>query len=244
MGRARLDPVLLAARIQRETGVVAIPHLCCRDRNLNALRSLLLGAHAEGIRRVLCVTGDPLPEGVAMDVKPVFNLNSRGLLELVAEMGRSVFGKDPIVAGAAVGVHLPNRKAEIARTARKIEAGAGFLFTQPVYEGTSADFTAELARTFAVPVHAGLLPPVGLRNALFLHNEVPGISLPDDAIARFRADMTREEAEEAGLEAAVAGARACGPDVAGWFLVTPFSRFGLMARLVRRLREEGLAAPG
>jgi len=242
MGRARLDPVMLAARIQRETGVPTIPHLCCRDRNLNALRSLLLGAHAEGLRRILCVTGDPLPEGVAMDVKPVFNLGSSGLIALVAEMDRSVFEKDPIVPGAAVGVHLPNRKAELARTARKIEAGAGFLMTQPVYEGPSADFTVELARTFAVPVHVGLLPPIGLRNALFLHNEVPGISLPDDVIARFRPDMTREEAEEAGLEAAVAGARSCGPDVGGYFLVTPFSRFALMARLVRRLRDEGLAS--
>jgi methionine synthase / methylenetetrahydrofolate reductase(NADPH) len=222
--------------------VPAIPHLCCRDRNLNALRSLLLGAHAEGIRRVLCITGDPLPEGVGMDVKPVFNLSSRGLLEMVAEMDRSVFEKNPLVAGAAVGIHLPNRKAELAKTARKVEAGAGFLMTQPVFAGASADFTAELARTFSVPVHVGLLPPVGLRNALFLHNEVPGISLPDDVIARFRTDMSREEAEEAGLEAALAGARACGPGVGGYFLVTPFSRFGLMVRLIQRLRDEGLAS--
>ncbi len=242
MGRARLDPVLLAARLQRETGVPTLPHLACRDRNLNALRSLLLGAHTEGIRRVLAVTGDPLPEGLSGEVKPVFDLSSRGLLALVAEMNGSEFAKAPMLPGAAVGVHAPNWKAEKARTERKIQAGARFLFTQPVYGGAAAENAADLARSFpGVAVHVGILPPVSLRNARFLHNEVPGIRLTSEALAAFSEGMSREEAEEAGLAVALAAARAAGPDVAGYFLMPPFHRYALIARFVALLRAAGLA---
>ena len=102
LARVKMESVSCAARISRETGIAVLPHICCRDRNANGLRSSLLAAHSEGIRQVLAVTGDAIPESDRGFVKPVFNFNSVGLLQLINQMNQDTFAEDPILAAAAL----------------------------------------------------------------------------------------------------------------------------------------------
>lgn len=138
LARVKMESVSCAARISRETGIAVLPHICCRDRNANSLRSSLLAAHGEGIRQILAVTGDAIPESDRGFVKPVFNLNSVGLLQLIKQMNQDTFADDPILAAAALDPGVPNPAAEFSRVLRKKEQGATLFLTQPVFDSQGA----------------------------------------------------------------------------------------------------------
>lgn len=238
LAKVRLDSVTCAAKIMRETGADVLPHLCCRDRNINALRAGLLAAHAEGIRAVLGVSGDAIPEGDRGYVKPVFNVNSMGLISIVSQMNGDVFRGDPVTCGCAFNHTVRNVEVELSRLQKKKESGAVFALTQPVFSKDSAELLRRAQET-GMKVFCGIMPLVSRRNALFLHNEMPGFFIPEEYRNRFSDDMSREEAAEEGLRIAEELALALRQSCDGFYFVTPFSRAGLICELLCRLRKNG-----
>jgi len=237
MGKARIDSVAMAAKIRREIGVETLPHLCCRDRNINAIKSTLLAAHMEGIRSVLAVTGDPLPDGAKEDgIKHVFNLNSLSLIRFINELNRDIFPEDPFTIAAALNLNAQNRSLEIERMHKKAALGASLFLTQPVFSDAVCASFATLSKPHGVKILAGILPIVNRRNALFLQNELPGVTIPDELINRFTDDMSRDEAQEIGIQLAVEIAEKLRPFVDGFYFITPFNRTGMIVEILQRLQ--------
>ena len=240
VARARVDAALTACKLRRELGLVALPHMTCRDRNLNAAKALLLGLYAEGVREVLAVTGDPIPTAERDEVKNVYQFNSRKLARYIHDLagpgaelpGMTVFG--------ALNLNARNFDVELRRAREKAEAGmAGFL-TQPILSRQAVEnFRAARAALPASKLLAGILPVVSHRNALYMENEVNGIHL-DEAVIRRYEGADRARGEELALEISLAAAKAAAPCADGFYLMTPFGRVGLMERLIAALRGEGL----
>jgi len=242
LARIRMGNIALGHRIQQQTGAEVIVHVTCRDRNLIGLHSEMMGAHCLGIRNILAVTGDPVSVGGEAGASSVFDLNSLGLLQLLSGLnqGKSMMGADLGAAsgftlGAAFNPNLARMDGQLTRLEKKIAAGARFVQTQPVYD--LAKMTEMLERTapLKIPVLVGLLPLVSERNAEFLHNEVPGISLPDAVRARMRG-----KSGEAGLQEGLAITfeliEAARDLAGGFYLMPPFGKVELAIELLGRIR--------
>jgi methionine synthase I (cobalamin-dependent)/5,10-methylenetetrahydrofolate reductase len=235
LAKARADSVLVAAKIQREVGVETLPHLCCRDKNWNALKATIIAAHIEGIRNLLAVTGDPLPHAVKSEVKSVFNLNSTQLLGLIAALNAEIFSHDPIACGGALNLNAHNKEAELQRMRKKAAQGATFFLTQPIFNESVMEFLPRLRQEARVKILGGVLPIVSFNNARFLQNEIPGMALTDDLLRRFDPAMDRAAAEQVGIELAVELAAKIKPYVDGFYFMTPFNRAGMVVEISRRL---------
>ncbi|HSL21276.1 MAG TPA: bifunctional homocysteine S-methyltransferase/methylenetetrahydrofolate reductase [Vicinamibacterales bacterium] len=203
---ARMSALAVAVLVQQQSGLEPILHYACRDRNLLGMQSDLLGAHAMGIRNVLLVTGDPPKAGDYPDATAVFDVDSIGLTNVVARLNRGFdIGGQPIgeVTAFHIGVALnpaaPRVEEEIRRFNYKLEAGAEFAITQPVYD--VAGFEAFLAKLPAakIPILAGLTPFESVRHAEFLANEVPGVYVPDALLERMRAAEAKGGGTAEGL---------------------------------------------
>jgi len=233
MARARVDSLAMAAKVQREVGIQTMPHVCCRDKNLNALKSGFLAGHIEGLRNLLAVTGDAIPAGDRAEIKAVFNLNSFRLIEFLAELNRGPFQGDPFLIGGALNLNATHRDAEVARMVTKAGKGATFFLTQPIYTQEVIDYLATMPRPEGVRILGGILPLVSYRNAQFLNNEMPGIQVPQASIERFHPEMPKEEAEAVGVELAVEVARRLRPHVDGFYFMTPFNRVEMITRILK-----------
>ncbi len=240
LARVKVDPVIAAARIQREVHIPVMPHLTCRDRNINALRSLLLGAHAEGIRQILAITGDGIAEAERGFIKPVFNINSIGLVEQISLMNSDVFVNEPMLTGVALDLNVANPAAELKRLQKKQAAGASFVLTQPLFAAVDAKVLLTPVREAGLKVLLGLMPLVSYRNARYLFAEVPGIRIPEALLDRFDPEMSKDAASEQGLRICLEVARQMRPFIDGFYLIAPFNRADLIAELVRRLKLEKL----
>ncbi|HET9274454.1 MAG TPA: bifunctional homocysteine S-methyltransferase/methylenetetrahydrofolate reductase [Gemmatimonadales bacterium] len=203
--QSRMGALLSGVLIEREVGLEAVVHYCCRDRNLLGMLSDLLGAAAAGLRTLLLVTGDPPKMGPYPDATAVFDIDSIGLTNLVARLNRGLDpGQNPIgrptefVIGVGVNPAAPDLDRELRRLHWKVEAGAEFAITQPVFDLVQLDRFLKLAEGFHLPIVGGIWPLVSLRNAEFLANEVPGVTIPDEILQRMR------RASESGREAALA----------------------------------------
>lgn len=236
LARVKLDSVVCASKIRRETGISTLPHLCCRDKNANALRASLLGAHCEGIRAVLAVTGDHVPESDRGYVKPVFNVTSIKLMETIQQLNSDIFADSPLSIGGALNPLIPRVETELKRVKRKMEAGATFFLTQPVFCDSFA--LIDEARAMGAKVLVGIMPLVSFRNAWYMSNEVPGIHIPESYLSRFSPDMNREEAARVGVEIAVEIARAARPHADGFYFMTPFNRAEIVRDILAQLRRE------
>jgi len=236
LGRVRTNPIALSARIQREVGVETLPHLCCRDRNVIALKSDLMGAYIENLHNVLLVTGDPIPMGERGEISSIFNLNSFKLIELVNNMNQDVFASSPFFIGAALDLNGPRKDKALARMERKASLGARFFMTQPIFDREVLEYLRKEKLKESYTILAGIMPVVNLRNARFLHNEIPGISIPDEVFSRFREDMSREEAEETGVQLALETIRELKELVSGIYLITPLNRVATVERIIREIR--------
>lgn len=235
MGKARLDSVAVAAKIKRDVGIETMPHMCCRDKNVNALKSTLLAGHMEGIRNILAVTGDAIPSAGKVDIKSVFNVNSIKLMELISELNREIFANDPYHIGGALNLNVPNRQAETARLFKKAAKGATFFLTQPLFDEEAIDFLPRIAKGDNIKILGGIMPLVSYRNAQFLNNEIPGISIPGTYITRFNNDMDREEAEHVGIDTAVELAEKIRPYVDGFYFITPFNRIEMIMKILNKV---------
>lgn len=237
MGRARVDSVAIAAKISREVGIDVLPHLCCRDKNLNGLKSGLLAAYMEGIRNILAVTGDPILNSDKKDIKSVFNLNSLKLIEMIRTMNQDVFAEDPFHVGGALNVNAVKSEVELARMSRKQENGATFFLTQPVFSEKAIESISQAKNKENVKILGGIMPLVSYKNAQFLNNEMPGIQVPEKIIHRFDENMDRQTAEDMGIELAVEIAEKLRPHVDGFYFITPFNRIEMIMKIWQRVTK-------
>ena len=240
IARARMDSSLVACRVHRELGMNVLPHLTCRDRNLNATKALLLGLYAEGVREVLAITGDPIPTAERDEVKNVYQFNSRKLAQYIVSLageGREM--PAPITVFGALNLNARNFEVELRRAAEKLENGMSGFLTQPVLSAQAVENLKKARETLGerAKILAGILPVVSQRNAIFMENEVNGIHVDDAIIQRFEG-LDRAAGEELGLEVSVQAAKAAAPYADGFYLMTPFNRVALMERLIARLRTE------
>jgi homocysteine S-methyltransferase len=205
LASARMSALAVAVLVQQQCGLEPILHYACRDRNLLGMQSDLLGAHAMGIRNLLVITGDPPRAGDYPDATAVFDVDSIGLTNVVSRLNQGFdIGGQPIGQPTAfhIGVALnhaaPNLDEEIRRFNYKLDAGAEFAITQPVYD--VAQFERLLDRIDRrIPILAGLAPFESLRHAEFMANEVPGVFVPEPLLERMRAAEAQGRASAEGL---------------------------------------------
>ena len=240
IARARMDSSLVACRVHRELGMNVLPHMTCRDRNLNATKALLLGLYAEGVREVLAITGDPIPAAERDEVKNVYQFNSRKLAQYIVSLageGREM--PSPITVFGALNLNARNFEVELRRAAEKLENGMSGFLTQPLLSAQAVENLKKTRETLGerAKILAGILPVVSQRNAIFMENEVNGIHVDEAIIQKFEG-LDRTAGEELGLEVSVQAAKAAAPYADGFYLMTPFNRVALMERLIARLRTE------
>ena len=237
LGHARMDSVICSSKIQRDVGIEALPHICCRDKNLNALRALLLGAHCEGIRSVLAVTGDTIAETDRGLVKPVFNVDSTRLMELIGKLNEDIFSEAPLTIGGAYDPTPRKQTYSLNRLAKKQRNGARFVLTQPVFSAECLP-SIDAARAQGMKVLVGLMPLVSYRNASFMKNEVPGVNIPDSLLDRFDPSMSREEATAVGVAITVELARLFRSHADGFYFMTPFNRADVIRQIIETLPDQ------
>ena len=233
IGRPRADSSILAAKIRRELGVEPLPHMTCRDRNLNATKALLLGLSIEGVHNVLLVTGDPIPSENRDEVKSVFNFNSRKLARFVTSLNETAL-RTPFRVFAALNVNAPNFRIQLEMAQEKEEAGVVGFLTQPVLSPEAVENLQLARKTLSGKLLGGIFPVVSHRNALFLNNEIAGIRVSDAIIARYEG-KDRAEAEAIAVELSARMAQTIAPYTDGLYLMTPFKRVSLMERILKAL---------
>ncbi len=231
-GRTRADSILSGVKVMENTGICPMPHICCRDKNAIAIRSQLLGAYMNGIRNLLVITGDPVPQVMRREIKSVYNFDSVGLMRIIQEMNEEEFAKDPMVYGGAINYNRPNMDVEIGRMKKKMEAGASFFLTQPLFTKSDSDRLKEMSRQVPARILCGIMPLVSRKNALFMKNEMAGISVTEETIERYREDMTREEGEAVGISIAREVMEYTKEFVAGYYFSIPFNRVYLLDKIL------------
>jgi homocysteine S-methyltransferase len=243
---ARMSPLALALLLKAEAGVEPLIHVTCRDRNLLGIQADLLGAHSLGIRNVLIITGDPSKLGDYPEATTVYDLDSVGLLRLVSGLnhglepsGRRMAGATAFVKGSGAEPGAKDLDREVDRLARKVDAGAEFVMTQPVYDSERMDLFLDRIKGFGVPVVLGILPLASYRNAEFLHNEVPGMSIPEPIRERMKAAGSGPGAREEGIRIAREVASAFIGRVRGLYVMPPFDRYETALAVL-----DGLPIPG
>jgi methionine synthase I (cobalamin-dependent)/5,10-methylenetetrahydrofolate reductase len=206
--QSRMSAVLISILIQQQVGIEAVTHYCCRDRNLLGMLSDLLGASAMGLRNLLLITGDPPKMGPYPDATAVFDIDAIGLTNLASRLNH---GLDPggndigeptrFVLGVGVNPAAVDPEHELRRFEWKVEAGAEYAITQPVFDVAQLSRFLGTVRHLDIPVIAGIWPLVSVRNAEFLANEVPGVTVPESVIQRMRraSEKSKEHAVAEGL---------------------------------------------
>lgn len=231
-GRTRADSILMAEKVQKETGLRVMPHLCCRDKNAIAIRGSVLGAQLNGIRDFLVITGDPVPVMFRQTTRSVFNFDSVGMMKLLQTMNDEVFSADKITYGGAVNQNRLNTRFETDRIKRKMEAGAEFFLTQPVFSKQQAQVLRNMKAETGATILVGVMPLVSRRNALFMKNEMAGIEIPDEIIERYGENATRQEGEDCGIQIAREILEYTADFADGYYFSFPFNRVHMLAHIV------------
>ena len=243
LARVRMGNIALASLVRREVGIEVIAHVTCRDRNLIGLQSDLMGASLLGVSSILAVTGDPASLGEDAGASSVFDLNSFTLVKLLSDLNSGVNALgSPIGAGtgftigAAFNPNGQKMEVQVARLAKKVANGASFAQTQPIYDLRTLERMLEQTAHLGIPILPGVLPLVSGRNAEFLHNEVPGIVVPDE-IRRRMAGKTGEEGVAEGLAIAREFIEAAIGRVGGFYLIPPFGKHQIAVELVKFIKH-------
>ncbi len=209
--QTRMSAQATAILVEQQVGIEAVLHYCCRDRNLLGMMSDLLGAAALGLHNLLIITGDPPKMGPYPDATAVFDIDSIGLTNMVNKLNHGLdLGNNPIgqptafSIGVGVNPGAINLDEEIRRFEWKVEAGAEYAITQPVYDTNQLRNFLKRIEHVRIPIVAGIFPLVSIRNAEFMHNEVPGVVVTEEILDRMRkaSDKSKEEAREEGIRIA------------------------------------------
>ena len=247
MARVRMSALALALRIEREVGIETIIHQTTRDRNLMALQADLLGAHSLGVRNIIALTGDPLPE--ASQSSAVWDVDSVGFVRILKRLnegvdfaGNSLGRPTDFFVACAANPTADDVEIELRRVRGKLDEGADMLMTQPVYDLATLTGFFERLGPVDVPVLLGILPLMSSRHTEFIHNELAGVVVPDAVRERMRA--AGEGGAAAGLEIAYEQIeQTSGFDwVSGIYIMPSFGRYEVAAELVGRVRGAGSAA--
>jgi homocysteine S-methyltransferase len=234
--QSRMGALLTSVIIEQQVGIESVTHYCCRDRNLLGMLSDLLGAAAVGLRNMLLITGDPPKMGPYPDATAVFDIDAIGLTNLVANLNR---GLDPggnaigkptsFVIGVGVNPAAIDPAHEIKRFEWKVDAGAEFAITQPVFDPRQLEKFLKQIDHVRIPIVAGIWPLVSARNAEFLANEVPGVTVPEEIITRMRRanEKSKEHAVAEGIAIAREMFEQVRPDVQGVQVSAPFGKVEL-----------------
>ncbi|MDF2539785.1 MAG: 5-methyltetrahydrofolate--homocysteine methyltransferase [Herbinix sp.] len=233
MGRSRVDSILMSAKIAAETGMKVMPHICCRDRNMISMRASLLGAYIHDIRNLLIVTGDPVPGDSRVSTTGVFDYNSVQLMEYVREMNMEHLTAEPFYFGGALNYGRGMLDKVIDRMKRKIEAGATYFLTQPIYCREDAERIRGIKERLDTKILCGIMPLVSYRNATFIKNEISGIHLPEEILNRYYPEMSREEAENVGAAIAIEMMELLDGIADGYYFMLPFNRVSLMDKIIK-----------
>ena len=239
--RLRMSSIALSTLIQRQVGIEAMTHLATRDRNMIGLQAELLGAHALGLRNILCITGDPTSIGDYPHATSVFDVDSSGLLRAVRSMneGRDLMGntiehKTSFLIACAAHPRADDMDAEIRKLEKKIEAGADIIYTQPIYEMKTLEQFLKRSEQWHKPVMLGILPLRGYKHAEFLHNEIPGMSIPEQVREQLRS--AAERAPQVGVELAGQFLNKAKTMVAGAYLMPPFKKYDMVPQILDQIR--------
>lgn len=239
----RVSNLAIGAMLKERFGIMPLLHLSCRDRNVLGLQSELLGMAALGMRHVLPLTGDPARVGDHPGACSVYDVNSIELISIIKQLnlgfshaGKSIHTQTEFVIGCTFNPNANNLDAQIERLARKVAAGAQFAMTQPVFDVDLVRVMHERTAQFNIPMFTGVWPLLSAKQAEFLHNEVPGIIIPDVV----RKDMKccqPNEAHKVGMRLAEEIVRAALQHFSGVYLITPFLRFDMTTQLAQFARS-------
>ena len=234
-GRTRIDSVLMAQKVKNETGFDVMPHICCRDKNAIAVRSTFLGASINGINNFLIITGDPIPVMARQVVKSVFNFDSVGLMRIADEMNSEALKDSPLTYGGAINQSRRRIESEIKRVQKKMEAGAEFFLTQPVFTAEDAERLRRVKEETGARILCGIMPLVSRKNALFMKNEISGVNVTEEVIDRYPENADREDGENVGVELAKEMIAATRDFADGYYFSFPFNRTYLLKRIIEEL---------
>lgn len=234
-GRTRIDSVLMAQKVKNVTGFEVMPHICCRDKNAIAMRSTFLGASINGINNFLIITGDPIPVMARQVVKSVFNFDSVGLMRIADEMNSEVLKDSPLTYGGAINQSRRRIESEIKRVQKKMEAGAEFFLTQPLFTAEDAERLRRVKEETGARILCGIMPLVSRKNALFMKNEISGVNVTDEVIERYPENADREDGENVGVELAKEMIAATRDFADGYYFSFPFNRTYLLKRIIQEV---------
>lgn len=238
---ARISPMVAGVMIEQKIGIEVILHYCCRDRNLIGMQSDILGGYAAGIKNYLVITGDPPKLGNYPQATAVFDVDAVGLTKVIHNLnhGEDIAGNEinpptSILIGVGANPCAVNLKKEIKHFYNKIDAGAEYVMTQPVFDAdTLLRFIDITSKYKQIPVVAGIWPLVSLKNALFLKNEVPGVEIPDRIIERMEKANTKEDALKIGIEIAHEIKQKIDSSVQGYQISAPFGKVDLAINIIK-----------
>ncbi len=236
LARPRADSLMLSTLVRRELGAAMIPHLSCRDKNQIAIRGQLIAGHLEGLRHVLAVTGDPVPQTDRSAAKGVFGFNSYKLIRFIASLNEELLSDEPYSIYAALNVTRENFDSELHRAEQKLQNGANAFMTQPVYTDAHLNNLRLAKERLGCPILAGIMPVAGYKNAVFLNNEVAGVEIPSRVVDSLR-DKSRDEAREISVafcRELIDGAADC---CDGYYLMTPLRRVDIVLDLIQHIRS-------
>lgn len=241
----RMSPIASAKMVRDEVGIEVIVHYCCRDRNVLGMQMDLLGSHALGLHNLMLITGDPPKIGGVQAATPVFDVDAIGLIKMVNDLnhgrglaGADIQGQTQFVIGAGCNPGAVDLETEVRRFGEKRAAGAEFFFSQPVYLPELLERFLALTEGWAdVPLFVGILPLASLRNAEFLHNEVPGMQIPESILQRLRRAETKEAQQAEGIAIAQEMLReaVAHPRVRGIYMFPPFGRYESVLKVLEAL---------
>jgi methionine synthase I (cobalamin-dependent)/5,10-methylenetetrahydrofolate reductase len=239
---ARMSAQSLCVLLQNKVGVDTILHYTCRDRNLLGIQSDLLGAYAMGLRNILAITGDPPKLGDYPDATAVYDVDSIGLIRIMDHLNHGCDLAGNLI-GPPLGLHIgcgadpskPDMEKEIQRLESKVKAGAEYIMTQPIYDPAHLERFLSAVKHLHTPILVGLLPLYSHRNAEFLHNEVPGMRIPDDIRERMRKAGSGDEAKLEGVKIAQEALLVAREQAQGAYIMPPFNKVELAVRVIEVL---------
>ncbi len=234
VGVPRLDSSLMACRIKRELGLEVIPHMACRDRNLNAAKALLMGLSSQGVHNVLLITGDPMPSDTRSEVKSVFNCNSRKLAKYVSSLYPQSLSV-PFQIFGALNLNVRNFDIQLAMAQEKEANGVTCFLTQPVLSEAAFENLKKARSVLKSKILSGIYPVVSYRNAVFMNNEIAGIHVCEEICALYKG-LEREAAEELALKISLSIASKIEAYTDGVYIMVPFNRTALVSRIIRGIK--------
>ncbi|MCC0634980.1 MULTISPECIES: bifunctional homocysteine S-methyltransferase/methylenetetrahydrofolate reductase [unclassified Clostridioides] len=235
IARARVDSSLLACKIKRELDITPIPHMTCRDRNINATKALLLGLNIENINNVLVVTGDPIPSAERDEIKAMFSFNSSILANYIKTLNKDTFNT-PFNIFGALNINATNFDSQLKHAKIKIENGVTMFLTQPVLTEQALLNLKKAKEILPAKILGGIIPVVSYKNACFMNNEISGITVSQDIIDMYK-DASKEQSTKLAINISTQIAKEIEPYVDGYYIITPFKRIDIVCDILAGINK-------